>query len=484
MRLKQIFSILDRREKRQLVVVFFALLVMGVVELAGVGAIGPFISIAANPASIHSNKYLLLVYDYFNFQSDSRFIIACGIAVIAALFISNASLAFINLIIYFYAAKRQHSIAMRLLEKYLRQPYIFYLNTNTAELSKKLLDEISAFVNGALLGALQMVSAAVVAFFIILLLVILNPLLALLASLVLGLSYLFIFTTVRRFIFQKGEERSVQNTLKYKHINETFGGIKDIKILGKERVFINRFREPSLKYAVNNAISELAGDLPKFLIETIAISGIVLVIVLMIRSGASLDKFLPLLTVYAFGAYRLLPPLQKIYRAISKIRYTTRIIEDLSHDYRSLPPGSPLPDTNIPRLPFHDCLRLEHIRFSYPRAEKAVIGDLSLAVKLNTSAALVGPTGCGKTTLVDIILGLLEPQEGRITVDGEEITSSTVGNWRKNLGYVPQSIFLTDDTVRNNIAFGVAPEEIDDEAVAAAARIANIHDFVTRELKE
>jgi ABC-type multidrug transport system fused ATPase/permease subunit len=481
---KRIFSVLDGREKRQLAVVFFVLLVMGIVELAGVGAIGPFISVAANPASIHSNKYLLLAYDYFNFQSDSHFIVACGIAVIAALFVSNASLACINLIINYYAAKRQHSIAMRLLEKYLRQPYIFYLNTNTAELSKKLLDEIHFFVNGALLGALQMISAAVVAFFIVLLLIVLNPLLALLASLVLGLSYFFIFTTVRRFIFQKGEERSVQNTLKYKHINETFGGIKDIKILGKERVFINLFRGPSLKYAVNNAISEMAGDLPKFLIETIAISGIVLVILLMILSGASLDKFRPLLTVYAFGAYRLLPPLQKIYRAVSQIKYFTKIIEDLNHDYRGLPPGNPLPDADIPRLPFHDCLRLEHICFSYPRAERAVIGDLSLAIKLNTSAALVGPTGCGKTTLVDIILGLLEPQGGRITVDGEEITSSNVGNWRKNLGYVPQSIFLIDDTVRNNIAFGVAPGEIDDEAVAAAAKIANIHDFVTKELKE
>ncbi|MDR3343280.1 MAG: ABC transporter ATP-binding protein/permease [Treponema sp.] len=483
MKLKLILSLLIEREKRQLIFVLFVLFIMGCIELVGIGSIGPFISIVSNPQIIHTNVYIDKVYTYFNFASDKNFIIASGITVIIVLALSNFFLSCVNFIIYYYSAKRRHSIAMRLLEKYLRQPYIFYLNVNTAELSRNILGDVSTFVSSELINLLHLISSAIIAISIVILLVIVNPLLALVISAVLGLAYIIIFSIIRKFLARKGVERSIQNTLKYKYINETFGGIKDIKILGKEQVFLNFFFGPSKKFAMNDAISEVVNDLPKYMIETLAIGGIVGVIIMMIHSGAQIDEFLPVLTVYAFGAYRLLPLLQKIFRAVASIKYNFPIVENLNRDFRELPEGLVLTNEDTPRLAFRGSITLEHIVFSYPNTNKDIIKNQSITIASNTSVALVGSTGCGKTTLVDILLGLLEPQSGKIYIDNQEINDTNRKNWQKNLGYVPQSIYLTDDTIRHNIAFGIDPKKIDDAAIIRAAQLANIHRFIVDELK-
>ncbi|GHT56231.1 ABC transporter ATP-binding protein [Spirochaetia bacterium] len=484
MNLKLIPTLLTAAEKRRLVLVLILLLVMGFIELVGIGSLGPFISVVSNPQMIHTNTYLSSVYTYFNFTSDSRFIVVFGIAVVIVLALSNFCLAAINYIILRYSNNRRHSIAMRLLEKYLRQPYIFYLNAKTSELSRNILNDVGNFVSNVLLALLQLISGSIVSLSIFILLIIINPLLALIVSAVLGLSYVIIFSVVRKFLARKGAERTVQNALKYKYVNEIFGGIKDIKILGKEHVFLNFFSGPSQKSARSDAASEVINDLPKYLIETIAIGGIIGVIVILIHSGATIESFLPVLTVYAFGAYRLLPLLQRMFQAFARIKYNFSIVENLYRDFKTLPEGAALSSENTPRMDFHRTIKLENIVFAYPNTEKNIIKNQSLCIASNTSVALVGATGCGKTTMVDIILGLLEAQGGKLFIDNTEINDTNRKNWQKNLGYVPQSIYLTDDTIRNNIAFGIDPAKIDDGAVMNAAKLANIHDFVVTELKE
>jgi ABC-type multidrug transport system fused ATPase/permease subunit len=476
--------LLNRREKRQLIFVVFAMLIMGVIELVGIGSIGPFISIVSNPAIIHTNSYLNWAYIYFNFHSDRNFVVFSGITVIAVLFLSNFFLACVNFIINYYTGKRRHSMTMRLFEKYLRQPYIFFLNTNTAELSRNILGDVNTFTERILLASLNVISSSIICLAIVVLLVIINPLLSLIVSAVISVSYLVIYFFVRKFLAKIGLERSLQNTLKYKYVNETFGGIKDIKILGKEQVFLNLFSGPSKKSSINDVKNEIISDIPKYIMETIAIGGILCVILVLIHGGSEMNEFLPVLTIYAFGAYRLLPSLQKIFRAVSSIKYYFVIIENLSRDYNVLPDGPPLTSDDIPRMRFENEIKLENIVFSYPNTGRDVIKNQSLVIKNNTSIALVGSTGCGKTTLVDIILGLLEAHSGSIYIDGVKINDTNRKNWQKNLGYVPQSIYLTDDTIRNNIAFGIDPQKIDEEAVIRAAKIANIHDFVADELTE
>jgi ABC-type multidrug transport system fused ATPase/permease subunit len=483
-KIKLILSLLDKHEKSKLIVVFFAMLVMGVIELVGIGSIGPFISVVSNPDIIRTNSYLDKVYTYFNFSSDNSFIVFIGIAVIAVLFFSNFFLACVYFIINYYSGKRRHSMAMRLFEKYLRQSYIFFLNTNTAELSRNILGDINTFIDKILITSLNLISSLIICLAIIILLIIINPLLSLIISAIIGASYFIIYSIVRKFINKIGLERSVQNTLKYKYVNETFGGIKDIKILGKERVFLNLFSGPSKKFAMNDVKNEIIGEIPKYLIETIAIGSILCVIIVMIKGGSKMEEFLPVLTIYAFGAYRLLPSLQKIFRAVSNIKYHFKIIDNLSRDYNTLPDGAPLDIDDIPRMQFEREIKLENIVFLYPNTNKDIIKNQNLIIKNNTSIALVGSTGCGKTTIIDIILGLLEAQSGSICIDGIAINDANRKSWQKNLGYVPQSIYLTDDTIRNNIAFGIDPKKIDDAAVIQAAKLANIHNFVVDELAQ
>jgi ABC-type multidrug transport system fused ATPase/permease subunit len=458
---------------------------MGFVELIGIGSIGPFISIITNPEIIHQNEYLNIVYTRFNFASDRDFIIFAGVAVIISLAASNIFLAVTTLINYYYSEKRRYTLSMRLFEKYLRQPYIYFLNQNTAVFIRNLDRNINVFITSVLANSLNAITSSVVALAIIVLLIMLNPLLALISSSVLVFLYITIFGLLKNVLSKRGQESHNLSFLRYKYINEAFNGIKDIKILRKERVFLELFRAPTLKSAKNEAISAAVNEMPRFLIETIAMGGMVSVILIMISSGLKIEEFLPVLTIYAFGAYRLLPLLQKIFRAITAIKYGFPVVEALHQDFTGLPDGAELLyDKDIALLPFNAEITIENIVFSYPNADRIVLNNISLTIKCNTSIALVGPTGCGKTTLVDIILCLLNPRQGKLSVDCRLIDDSNRINWQKNLGYVPQNIYLTEDTIKNNIAFGIPPNDIDMEAVVRAAKLANIHDFVSEELEK
>lgn len=482
--IKTIFLLFSKKEERQLIFVFTAILIMGFVELLGIGSLGPFITIITNPSIIYSNKILNNIYLFFNFPSENAFIMIFGIAVICTLSVSNILLGVLFYVINRYSAKRRYHLSMRLLEKYLRQSYMFYLNINTAALSRNILDDINTYINNVLVSGLNFVSSVIISLAIVVLLFILNPLLALILISIFASLYIIIFSFIRKLLSKKGAERNKNNLLRYKTINETFGGIKDIKILGKEKVFLNFFDTPSKKYAYNDILCTTIGEIPKYLIEIVTFSGIISVILILLKMGNQISDFLPLLTVYAFGAYRLFPLLQKIFKSVTTIRYNLPITENLNKAYNGLPLGLPLIDGEIERLPFSENIKLNNIVFSYPSSEKEIIKNQNLTIKSNTSIALVGITGCGKTTMVDIILGLLEPQSGSIHVDNTEINDTNRKNWQKNLGYVPQSIYLTDDSIRNNIAFGIEASKINDSAVINAAKLANIHDFIENELEE
>jgi ABC-type bacteriocin/lantibiotic exporter with double-glycine peptidase domain len=478
-----ILKLLTRKEKSRLVIIFIAQLATGFIELVGIGSIGPFISLISNQRMIHENRYLRFTYDYFHFTSDRDFIIFFGIVVIACIVVSNLVIAAVTTANFYYSEKKRYSITMRLFEQYLRQPYIFFLDHNSALLIRNL-DNVNRFVSDVLTNLLNMVSCSIISLCIIGLLIFLNPLLALTVSAVLGIMYSAIFGALRNFLNKRGTEQQRYSFLRFKYITEAFGGIKDIKILKKERVFLERLRSPLLKYAKNDAHKTAVNELPRFLIESTAIGGMVLIILVMITSGSKIEQFLPVLTIYAFGAYRLLPLLQRIFRASTSIKYSLPAVETLHNDLVTLPPGGELVyDREIAALPFNSEIRLEGVTFSYPNAKRIIINNINLTIRHNTSAAFVGPTGCGKTTLIDIILRLLIPQAGLLRIDGTVINDGNSANWQKNIGYVPQNIYLTEDSIKNNIAFGVPPEEIDMDAVIRAATLANIHDFISGELE-
>lgn len=484
-KLKMVLSFLSKREKGQLFLVFFSMVIVGLLEVIGVGSISPFMSVVSNPELIETNQYLNWVYNALKFESAWAFILFMGIFVIVFLAISNASRAVNSFIIEYYSGRRLHSISMRLMKKYLYQPYVFFLNKNTADLSKNILSEVAMLIRGVLLIFMQLVTNIIISFSIIVLLIVINPVVALGVSVVLLIIYFLIFSLVRSILNKKGVERAKANSLKFKYVSEAFSGIKDVKLLGCEETFLGLFSKPSIKFAMNNAISDVIGDLPKFILETLAFGGIIGIILINLGTGKNIESFLPIITLYAFGGYRLLPALQKIFKAITKIKYNLPIVEILYNDYHNLTDiGKSSNNHNIVPISFRNDICLKDITFYYPNTLEAIIKNQSLTINVNTSIGFVGSTGCGKTTIIDIILGLLRAQKGSIIVDGIEINDENIRNWQANLGYVPQSIFLIDDTIKKNIAFGIPEDEIDPAAVKRAAMIANLHGFIDTSLED
>ena len=484
-KLKLILSFLNKREKRLLVFVFFCMVAVGLLQVIGVGSISPFMSVVSDPEVIKTNHYLNWVYHALKFESTKSFIISLGIAVVVFMAVSNLSRAGMSFVIKYYSGHRLHSISMRLLEKYLYQPYVFFLNINSSDLSKNILSEVATFVNGVLVILLELMTNIVISLSIIILLVIINPMVALVVSVILGLAYFLIFSAVRSFLNKKGKERAIVNSLKYKYISEAFGGIKDVKLLGRESIFLEMFSRPSIKYAMNNAVSDVVGDVPKYILETIAFAGIIGIILFRFKSGDDVKNYLPTLTLYTLGGYRLLPALQKIFKSITKIKYNLPIVEILYNDYTRLFNHEKRNDYKASSpLCFKREIRLKNLSFRYPNTQETVIKNQNLEIRANTSVGFVGPTGCGKTTIIDIVLGLLKAQEGSLLVDDVEIDDSNRRKWQANLGYVPQTIYLIDDTIKRNIAFGVPDDEIDIKAVKRAAAIANLDDFIENELEE
>jgi ABC-type multidrug transport system fused ATPase/permease subunit len=255
-------------------------------------------------------------------------------------------------------------------------------------------------------------------------------------------------------------------------------------MLGKERVFINFFSAPTKEFGISEAISDFVGEVPKYLLETLAFACMLGIIIFMVKEGNKVENFLPTLTLYGFAAYRLLPVLQKVFKSVASIKYYFPVLRTISGYFNELPEGESFPAEDLPRMEFSRNISLKNIRFKYPSTHKDIINGQSIDITANTSIAFVGPTGCGKTTLVDILLGLLLPQSGEIYVDDKKIDDANRRSWQKNIGYVPQAIYLADDTIRNNIAFGISPEKIDDEAIIKAAHLANLHDFIVGELEK
>jgi len=479
-----LFEILSPRDRKKLVFVFFGILFTGIWEVIGIGSIMPFITLASNPDVIRTNKYLNWVYAYFGFHDTVDFLFAFGIGVVVLLIVSNGSRALVDYAIKRFAAFRQHFISKALLRRYLNQPYLFFLNQNSADLAKNILSEVWTLVNNVLIPGLEMLSRAVISLFIIGLLIAVDPILAISMATIISSIYAAIYLVARKKLERIGRERLKLNGVRYKIVSEAMGGIKDVKLLGKERVFVDNFEDPSRKFALHTTMSDIIADLPKYALETVAFCSILFIILYLILFKGDFQQIVPLVGLYAFAAYRLMPSLQFVFRGSVKIKSHVSVIELLHrHLYDVGGPERSIAE-NSAKMPFASSIRIESMNFSYPNTADPVLKDVDFTIRCNTSVGFVGATGCGKTTLVDIILGLLSPESGTISIDGTALTPENLRSWQNNLGYVPQTIYLSDDTIMKNIAFGIPDGEIDRAAVERAAVMANIHGFITKELPE
>lgn len=462
---------------------------MAGLEVVSVASIMPFLSVASDPTVIQENTYLSWAYSTFDFGDTGAFLTALGLAALSALLISNAFIVFTTWALFRYVWGRNHSLSRRLLRRYLYRPYEYFLTHNSAELGKNILEEVKEVTTQMLLPAMRGGAKSIVALAIMGFLVFVDPWVALIAAAGLGISYTAIFFAVKNRLDTYGQKRVETNTQRYQFVSEAFGGIKEVKLRGKEDAFLKQYEEPSKWYSRYQARHKVIRQAPRYILEGVAFGGIILIAVYLIAVQENMEQVIPMLGLYAFAGYRLMPALQQAFKGIASARFNMAALEELHKDLQEVPNGTvhqELDKTSLrespPPLTMNKRIVLDDISFTYPGANEPAIKDLSITIPAHTTVGFVGRTGSGKTTTVDLILGLLQPKSGTIKVDDAPLEGSTVRQWQKNIGYVPQQIYLSDDTVARNIAFGVPEGNIDMTCVRDAARRAHIFEFVEGEL--
>jgi ABC-type multidrug transport system fused ATPase/permease subunit len=483
--LRKIFTLLTRQEKRRIYLLLPAITLMALLQVVGIASVMPFFAIVQDATLINNPDSLwYTLYHELNFQSYRSFLIFCGLGALGVLLIGNLFTMFTSWHLMRFSWDVYHSLSERLLTFYLYKPYTFFLNRNTSELGKNVLSEVSEVIRGVVVPSMQVIARSITVVFIFGLLVAVDPLLAALGIIFLGGLFGFVFLIMRNRLAWYGDLRVDANRDRFNAAVEALAGVKEIKLMGKERVFLRRYSRPSRVYTQAIAAIEVISKVPRYLLEVIAFGGIILMVMYFVYTDQSTAEFLPRLIVYALGLFRLMPALQDVFTAVTSMRGNTAALDNIFRDLQTSDVPEAQDRSNIPKLPFKETLELRNVTFRYPGADKPVLDNFNISIKANSSVAFVGATGSGKTTTVDLLLGLLSPDSGELLVDGVPVTETNMLNWQRNLGYVPQFIYLNDDTIASNIAFGVPANHIDHKAVERAAKQANIHTFITTDLPQ
>lgn len=481
----KILNLLTRNERKSFTLLLVMSLIMAFLDMIGVASILPFIAVLSSPNLVETNLILNTLFkasNIFGVTTTQQFLFVLGIFVFLLLIISLSFKALTTYLQIKFNLMREYSISKRLIEGYLHQPYSWFLNRHSAELGKTILSEVNEVVGSGLAALMELISKSMIVVALITLLMITDFKLALTIGISLSLAYGMIFYFIRNFLNKIGKKRLENNELRFKSVSEVFGAAKEVKVGSLEKIYVQRFSYPAINYALTQASASILRQLPRFILEAIAFGGIMLLVLYIMLQRGSFVSALPIISLYVFAGYRLMPAFQNIYSSLTSLSFAGASIDKLSDDFKEL--KSHKSNYNADIISFKKEINLNMINYSYPNSSRTALKDVSINIPINNTVGLIGTTGSGKTTLLDIILGLLEPTKGTLKVDNEIITERNSNSWQRIIGYVPQNIFLADNTILSNIAFGKDKEEINWEAVKKAAKIANLHEFVMNELPD
>ena len=434
---------------------------------------------------IISLKVYLRFSNQFGVDTKNEFLFLIGIVVLILYVASISSRALTAVFTFNFVFMREFTISKRLIEIYLHQPYEWFLNKNTSDLGKNILSEVSEIVKRTIMTFMLILTHSIVIIALLILLIIINYKIAISVSLFVIIFYLIIFNLIKKFLSKKGAERVEANTQRYKAAREAFGGLKELKLNGLENFYINQYSKASKIFAKSQYIFSSIHAMPRFFIEVVAFGGMILFILILISIYDDFSKFAALLVLYAIAGYRIIPGLQQIFSSLAEMRYSEKIFNNIHKDLTELNSNK----LNTFNEDFHDKkkffiskkIKLDKINYHYSNNKKFIIQNLDIEIPAYSKTGIVGYSGSGKTTLIDLILGLLTPISGSIMVDNKIIDSKNIKNWQKSIGYVPQDVYLSDDTLLNNIALGEEDHLIDKEKVINSSKIANLHNFIIKE---
>lgn len=481
---KKIWRLFEKNEKKKLLILFMMMTFAAIVETIGIGIIVPFVGIVTNPQIIQDQAILSFIYNFFNFSSTSAFIVFSVVILLTIFLLKNLYLLLFNFIQYRVILNQQVKLQSQLFNEYLTKPYIFHLNKNTSTLLRNVNEEVSKVFQGIVLSGFQLLTEALVITFILALLVITSPVATITASILLGSGVVLFFRLFRRKITHLGKEQQKVSGTIIKWVNQGLGASKEIKVAGKEAFFIDSYTKQSLIKVKNSRYMKMLEVVPRLFIETLLVSIVLVTMLVIILQGTGTTQLVSTMALFAMAAFRIMPSINRVVALITTIKYSQSaldvVYEDLFLNKDSLTEtksGTKVLSTNLNQKTYSNSIQLDNVSFRYPNQENFSVKDISLTIPIGQSVAFIGESGAGKTTIVDIILGLLHPEKGKVLIDGMDLHSQ-ISVWQKKIGYIPQSIFLSDDTIRGNIAFGVGSKNIEDKEVWRALEQAQLKDFV------
>ena len=485
---KNAIELFDDNDKRNIWIVLTVMIVAALSSAGMVASVFPFLSVLSNPDQIKNISILAWIYETGGFDSNFSFLIALGMCSVVVILISNLLQIFRTWFVARFTLMQIFKISHKLLAVYLRQPYEYFLDKHSGEMSKQILSESQEVVSQFFRPVGDIIASTLTVITIVGMLLFVNPIIALTALVAFGSIYGVTFFIIRRSTRFYGQERANSNNDRFRLVHECLGAIKVIKLIGRECDYIERYCVPAKKMAKAVVSVQVASQTPQYVVQAIGFGGIIILTLILLDPNASnpsdaLEDVLPIIGLFAFAGQRILPELSKVYQGLTLINAGCAALNVIYNDIKGKEDGT-MPIRSLNPLPFKSKIILNNVNYSYNSSETIVLKDVSLSIHAGEKIGIVGLTGAGKTTLIDILLGLLRPNAGKFIVDETEITDENLRSWQQTVGYVPQDIFLADATLAENIAFGVSPEKIDQGRVRYAAKIAQIDIFISKKLAQ
>jgi len=488
--IRQLYGLLYPQERRRAWRLLLLMTTLAVLEATGVASIMPFLALLSSPELVGDNKAIATLSSVTGISSSDDLLVVTGVLVFCLIVASLVLQAVVAWAQVRYAGDLLHSWSCRIVDAYLSQPYEWFLAHHSSKLSATTINEVNQVIYHGVLPVLTIASNSLVVLFIFGFLVFVDPVLAFTTVLALGAAYVSIYRFLRGRLVDSGETWLESNRGRYHVLSEAFSGIKEVKVLHAESAFASQFGNVSRRTCDAMIRSKIIGQVPSFAMQGVVFGGMLLVVLYVLATRGSFADNLPLIGVYAFAGYKMMPALQRIYSWAAELEFSSGALASIltplkGYAERESKPAEALSKpTEEARIRLHRTLEFRDVSFHHPGSDEPTLENMSFSIAAGSKVGLVGSTGSGKTTTVDIMLGLLRPTSGAVVIDGVELGDGDLRNWQVSTGYVPQNIFLADTTVARNIAFGVDEDHIDHQRVETVAKLARLHDFVVRDLPE
>lgn len=477
--IKKLKLLLDKRQKTQMLGLVFMMIIGAVLETASIALVLSVVTIVISPDAIESNKYAAFLFHGLGFTNYTTFTVMVMVLLILAFVLKNVYLFFEWKAMYAFVYRNQFRTSERMLRSYLKKGYEYYLYADTAIVQRSITSDVNNMY-GLILSILTIIAEAIIMVTLATVSLIIEPVMCLIIGALLLVTMIVITKVLKPIMHKAGQDNQDFYSGLYKWISQTVQGIKEVKVTGKEQYFVDEYKKCGNGYV--NAVERysLYNNTPKLLIETVCIAGMIIYMIVMVISGESLTDKLPTFSAFAVAAVKLMPSANKINNQLNSIAYFEPFLMHVSDTLQS-----DISEKNVdmafakdvPKMEVKEAIKLQNITYKYPKTDRYIFNHADMEIPVGAAIGVVGASGAGKTTVVDILLGLLELEDGKVLADNVD-TKANYRSWLKNVGYIPQMIYMLDSSIRANVAFGVSKEDMDEDRVWAVLEEAHLADYV------